>query len=415
MGPSAAAAALPFGLAALARQAFAGADLRPLGRALAARLQAAPGDAAGLLDLAVLRQLAGARAPGLALQAAALRRQPLYRVPGPRGAAPALRLLAFLAPGDFMANTPLEFLLEDADVALTLLYVGPGVPPPAAIPPHEVAIVAATESDATRPVLQALAPLVAGWPRPVLQAPARIAQVARDTLGGLLQAVPGLVLPPTVRVARPALAALAQGARARPPLGAAAAFPVIVRPAGSHAGHGLARCETAAALGAYLARQPAREFFLAPFVDYRGRDGLFRKARVALIDGQPWACHLAISRHWMVHYLNAGMRESPAKRAEEARFFARFDAEFAARHRATLAALHQRLGLDYVALDCAELPDGRLLLFEADNAMIIHAMDPPDLFPYKPPQMRKVFRAFREMLGRAARRAAPPGAPLPRA
>jgi hypothetical protein len=30
--------------------------------------------------------------------------------------------------------------------------------------------------------------------------------------------------------------------------------------------------------------------------------------------------------------------------------------------------------------------------------MTVHAMDPADIFPYKQPQMRKVFRAFRQML-----------------
>jgi hypothetical protein len=30
--------------------------------------------------------------------------------------------------------------------------------------------------------------------------------------------------------------------------------------------------------------------------------------------------------------------------------------------------------------------------------MTVHAMDPVGLFPYKQPQMRKVFRAFRQML-----------------
>jgi hypothetical protein len=29
-------------------------------------------------------------------------------------------------------------------------------------------------------------------------------------------------------------------------------------------------------------------------------------------------------------------------------------------------------------------------------------MDSPDLFPYKPPQMRKIFDAFAEMLSRRA-------------
>jgi hypothetical protein len=30
--------------------------------------------------------------------------------------------------------------------------------------------------------------------------------------------------------------------------------------------------------------------------------------------------------------------------------------------------------------------------------MIIHALDPVDIFPYKQPQMSKVFAAFRQML-----------------
>jgi len=35
--------------------------------------------------------------------------------------------------------------------------------------------------------------------------------------------------------------------------------------------------------------------------------------------------------------------------------------------------------------------------------MIIHAMDEPDLFSYKRPQMRKLFGAFEELLERAVK------------
>jgi hypothetical protein len=104
----------------------------------------------------------------------------------------------------------------------------------------------------------------------------------------------------------------------------------------------------------------------------------------------------------MVHYLNAGMTESAAKREEEARFMTTFDHDFAMRHEAALGAIAERVGLAYFAIDCGELKDGRLLLFEADVAMIIHAMDPPDMFPYKGPQMRKVFAAFDAMLRKYA-------------
>jgi len=103
-----------------------------------------------------------------------------------------------------------------------------------------------------------------------------------------------------------------------------------------------------------------------------------------------------------VHYLNAGMVESGAKRAMEAEAFADFDTGFAWRHRAALAAIDGWIGLDYHQIDCAETPDGRLLLFEADTAAIVHMMDPPDMFPYKAPQMRRVVEAFGAMLGHQA-------------
>ena len=79
-----------------------------------------------------------------------------------------------------------------------------------------------------------------------------------------------------------------------------------------------------------------------------------------------------------------------------------FDIGFAHRHRAALAGLAGRIGLDYFMVDCAEMKDGSLLIFEADNTAIVHNMDPPEIFPYKAPQMRKVFDAFAAMLHRRA-------------
>jgi len=40
------------------------------------------------------------------------------------------------------------------------------------------------------------------------------------------------------------------------------------------------------------------------------------------------------------------------------------------------------------------------LIFEADNTAVVHNMDLPSIFPYKPPQMRKIFDAFVAMLER---------------
>ena len=79
-----------------------------------------------------------------------------------------------------------------------------------------------------------------------------------------------------------------------------------------------------------------------------------------------------------------------------------FDDDFASRHRGALVAIAERVGLDYFMIDCAENKSGELLIFEADNTAVVHNMDSPEMFPYKPPQMRKVFDAFAAMLYRRA-------------
>jgi hypothetical protein len=112
---------------------------------------------------------------------------------------------------------------------------------------------------------------------------------------------------------------------------------------------------------------------------------------------------MAIADRWDIWYLNAGMTVSAEKRLEEEIFMRTFDIGFARRHEAALAGVAARIGLDYFLIDCAENEDGELLIFEADNTAVVHNMDPPDIFPYKPPQMRRIFGAFAAMLCRRAR------------
>jgi hypothetical protein len=396
--------ATPIGVARLSKMMFDGQDLTPLWRELIGRYVYKRDDVAALMDLAVVEQLFGNLEDGLARQAEALELCRVYASPH-AGAAPRLRLLALAAPGDIGTNTPLEFLLEGAEIALTTLFIVPGLPLPEPLPEHDLAFVAVGESDANSSVLAEIEQLLMRWPRPVLNRPDRIRQLSRERLFALLDGAPGLVMPMTLRVDRTSLQRLGAGTVAIADVLPDGAFPAIVRPVDSHGGRGLAKLDTPAATTAYLEERREMEFYLSRFVDYSGGDGLFRKYRVVFIDGAPYACHMAIADQWMIYYLNADMKGSAAKRDEEARFMAEFDDSFARRHRAALGAVAARIGLDYFGIDCAETKDGRLLLFEADIAMIVHAMDSPVIFPYKPVQMRKVFDAFCAMLRQKSERA----------
>jgi hypothetical protein len=392
------------GLARLMTMAFEGQDLAPLGRQLIERARADTPEPEALLDLSIVLQRRGERSIGLAAQADALRLRRLYEWPAAREA--SLRLLVLMAPGDLMTNTPLDFLLQDSDIALRVLYLLPGEPLPEAWPAHDAVFIAISDSQATRPLLVALAACPTLAASRVVNRAAGILRTSRERAHACLSGVPGLWMPPTAAASRGelqhALQQDATGARLLADLLRGASFPLIVRPLDSHAGHELERVADAPALQAYLDASAAAAFYLSPFVDYRDPDGQFRKFRVVLIDGQPHAAHLGISSHWMVHYLNAGMTESAVKRAEEAAFMRDFDTGFGARHAAALQAVAQRLDLDYLVIDCAQAPDGRLLVFEVDPGAVVHDMDPPGLFPYKPPQMAQVFAAFRRMLRRHA-------------
>lgn len=391
------------GLAPLMRQAFSGVDLRPLGARLVQRAMQYPGDANTLMDLSTVLQLIGNRELGLATQTQALQIQQHYQLAAATGT-PGIRLLAIVSAGDLMANTPLEFLIEGSDVALDLLFVDATLPLPAELPEHDLVFVALGESDQNRPLLAHIAQQAKSWTRPLLNRPECIANLTRNGACALLGTAPGISMPVSARIPRATLTQIASGELAVTTLLPDGDFPIIVRPVGSHAGHGLDKIDDAEAVGKYLETESAEEFYISRFVDYRSDDGLFRKYRIVLIDGKPFICHMGISQHWMIHYLNAGMAESAEKRAEEARIMAEFDTGFALRHASAFRAVTEILQLDYVGLDCGETRDGKLLIFEADSDMIVHAMDPVDIFPYKQATMRKIFDAFHAMLQRAIKK-----------
>ena len=391
------------GLSHLAQLLFDEADIGPLWTQLVERATAEPADPAALFDLSILLLLSGQADQGLAVQAQALETSPLYR--RIHGDGSGLRVLGIFTPGGMMANTPLDFLLDGSDIRLDMLFIGAGVPLPADLPDHDVAFLAIGESSANLEVLSTLAPALAAWPKPVVNAaPERIAGLTRDGVVAMFADSAKIVAPPTCRLARAEVAAIAEGAVALAAHLPGAAFPIIIRPIDSHAGQALEKIDDVQGLGAYLAANDPTEFYISVFVDYSGPDGLFRKQRIAFFEGVPYISHMAVSSHWMVHYLSAEMAERAERRAEEAAFMAEFDTAFAARQAAAFAELHAAFGLDYFAVDCAETQDGRLLLFEADVAMIVHAMDSETLYPYKKPVMRRLFAAFQGMLAKAAQR-----------
>ncbi len=387
------------GMGALVGLAYRQGDIARVWNSLLERYAENPRDAAALMDMSVILQTTGHRDKGLEMQRKALGLTRCFRRVHGRGN--GLKVLVFMAEGDFMANTPVDFLAEGSEATLSMVYVDGETRDLQGLPEHDVAFVAIGESDATMPALENLDRLLQGWRGPIMNgAPCRILALTRDRVAAMFADEASIAAPATVRASRAELEKLARGDIALAAFLPDAGFPAIVRPFGTHAGEGLEKIDGHEDLDTYLGRRAEQRFYLAPFIDYSGSDGLYRKQRIAIIDGRAYPGHWAVSRHWMVHYLNSGMLENEAWRAEEAAWMQNFDSDYAVRHAAAFEALARKIGLDYFVIDCAETRDGRLLLFEAHVAMILHAMDPVEIFPYKRPAMQKLFAAFQAALKR---------------
>ena len=387
----------PFlGVAPFLRANISGVDLRPLAQETLAQAERYQTDPELWMNLSVALQCIGQRDIGLVVQDQALSMKRTYRLAATIQPA-QFRLLVLFVPGDIAANTPIDCLMEDSDVDLIFYYVSAKEPFEEAIPEHDALLVGISDSDENRVTLKALERALEKWPKPIINAPQYIQNTGRDAASRLLHNIPGLLIPPTLRATRAELDDIATGQMQLAERFPECPFPIIVRPLDSQAGRDLDRINNPQEMAAYLAKVDDSDFYISRFIDYSGKDGLYRKFRIALIDGKAFACHMAISSNWMVHYVNAGMYEDAQKREEEAAFMQHFEG-FAQRHQAALSAVHLRTKLDYVCLDCAETPDGQLLVFEIDHVMVVHAMDPYQLFPYKQFHMQKVIDAFRGYL-----------------
>lgn len=381
------------GMQAIVSHLFAERDITPLWNELMQRVTQDGTDASAMLDLAtILHTLGRAEEARQVLRGAVSLKRDFCIVHG-NGHGP--RLLAFVTPGDFMANTPVDFLLADSDCVLWLHYVDADTTSLGDLPAHDVAFMAIGELSENVPVLNRMKALLADFPGPVMNNnPELIRNLTRDGVSAMLAGEPSILSPQTLRFSREELEAIASGEKSVSDTAPGLSFPLVVRPISTHAGNGMARVATAAQLAAWLRGETAAELYVAPFIDFRGPDLFYNKQRIVFIKGKAFASHMALSDDWIVHYLSAGMSQSGAKRAVERAWMENFDTDFAVRHAEAFAALHRHIGLDYFGIDSAELPDGRLLVFEVDVAMVVHSMDSADIYPYKQVAMRRLFDAF---------------------
>ncbi len=275
-------------------------------------------------------------------------------------------------------NVPFHHLLPKDRYTRIIWYVayGQGAPPE-----HDLVFNAIGDADLAGPTAAKVATFLATSERRLLNDPAKVARTARHLTPGMLAGLEDVVVPPTVRVTGADLSAA-------PPL------PLLVRPIGSHGGKGLALAQSPAD----VVLAPNEEAYLTAFHDFRSADGLYRKYRMIFVDRRPYPYHLAISPRWLVHHGSAGMAGDLTRIAEEFAFLVDPQGAIGERAMAAVQAIGERLDLDYAGLDFSVLPDGRVLVFEANATMLVHPEPADGPFAHKNTFVRAILGAFQAMV-----------------
>jgi hypothetical protein len=213
---------------------------------------------------------------------------------------------------------------------------------------------------------------------PVINSPDAIEQTTRDNVSTLLQDIPDVIMPRTVRF---------QPRSPRDVFGFAAEsgfeFPFIIRVAGTHRGKSMNLIrgnKDKSLLNAYAFN--GDDYYLTEFNDYRNDLGIYHKQQIIFIDGEPLARDHVFENHWNVHVSSRVFMTANPEHGEEVELVRQLENKTLPRVRPALLEIARRIKLDYFGLDCHIFPDGKVLVFEANANMDFLYCPIPALQPW---------------------------------
>ncbi len=268
------------------------------------------------------------------------------------------------------ADLPVDYIFDNHRFDFTFVY--PDITANAETYGADIIFSAVADPDLGAEEFDIVQDFAARTALPLLNPPSKLPKTRRDHLTQLVAGIDGLLIPPTIRLCASQIGDLVDFAGEK-----------LIRTAGTHGGDALERMSNLDQLNDFCARHPADYYYLTDYIDYRSGDGWFRKYRFIFVNRRVHAFHLAIMDHWKIHYWRAGMVNDAWKCAEEECFMRDAASAFSAPAMAAIQQIAQRLDLDYAGLDCGLMPDGRVIIFETNAAMLTHLNDDPAHYPYK--------------------------------
>jgi hypothetical protein len=314
-----------------------------------------------------------------------------------RGDAPPIPILLLVSSTG--GNTPIEKLLDET-VFQTYFVVADFFNARTPLPEHQLIFNGICDVEVASQALYAAEALLARSSATVLNKPAAVLATSRCENALRMANLPN------VRTAKTILYPYALLAGDDGPAMLASdgfQFPLLLRVPGFHMGDHFIEVSEPSALAAQVATLPGAglpdaNLLAIEYLDARGSDGCARKYRAIFVDGQIYPLHLAISPNWKIHYFSADMADRPDHREEEAIFLGDMPSFLGERAMAGLEAIRDTLGLDYGGIDFGLSPQGDILLFETNAAMVVQQPDPDARWDYRRAAVERIHSAVRAML-----------------
>ncbi|HTX04022.1 MAG TPA: tetratricopeptide repeat protein [Candidatus Acidoferrales bacterium] len=259
------------------------------------------------------------------------------------------------------------------------------------MPPHHVMFNAITDADRNASALERARTIAARTTAPIVNHPDAVLATARTSLAQRLGDIGGIVVPATRAFSR---------GDAVPDVG----WPMLLRAPGFHSGQHFVRVDGPQEIAQALALLPGDDLLAIEALPSQSADGLFRKYRMMIVDGELYPMHAAISSDWKVHFFSAEMAQHPERRREDEAFLGSPESVLGPQALRALHAIRARLELDYGGIDFGLDEHGRILVFEANATMTVPAPPSGALWDYRRMHATRILEATRSMLLARARR-----------
>lgn len=293
----------------------------------------------------------------------------------------------------FTGNLPLMEFLNPRDMQVQKIALGGTKESKIRVGRTDIIFNSICDPDSNKQTLKNVLKIVASLNVAVINEPKKVLDTHRDEIYETLKNSEFLFIPKTMKIQPKHLKDIIKRIKDK-----SINLPFIFREAGAHGGKSSLLVHAMDEI--HELEQFAfdgRDYYMTEFIDFVSKDGFYRKYRIAMIDGKPYARHMIAASNWAIHVESRDelMPSSTILREEEKQFLEEGNEAFPKMY----AEIYEKIGLDFFGMDFAVGKDGLPIIFEVNACMntvsVSHSVQP---FEYHNKRHEEIKNAVLEMI-----------------